>query len=201
MARKLLLLALLLAGCSKGAEADLQYIGEARSAAAEWALINEQANEGKLNATYVASMHEWLREDIHASLKGLSQPDAPYAREMAALLQQRRHFAGVRRIGLRQALQRSVDILAQPLVHARNVSGVELALVRLLVDQRPLGGGRACLADVLQVRFRALRAAGEQQGQQQQLTRHGRENRCAGGPFPVAVRRRCGGPCPTASVR
>ncbi|HEY6047560.1 MAG TPA: hypothetical protein VIV07_00780 [Sphingomicrobium sp.] len=88
MARKLLLLALLLAGCSKGAEADLQYIGEARSAAAEWALINEQANEGKLNATYVASMHEWLREDIHASLKGLSQPDAPYAREMAALLQQ-----------------------------------------------------------------------------------------------------------------
>jgi hypothetical protein len=83
-----LLLALLLTGCSKGPEADLQYIGQARSAAAEWALVNEQANEGKLTPAYVDSMHKWLRDQIQSSAEALTEPDSPYGDEMAALLQQ-----------------------------------------------------------------------------------------------------------------
>ena len=83
---KLLLGALLLGGCSKGVEADLQYIKQVRSASAEWALTNEQAAEGKLTATYVASMHKWLREEIESSVKALSQPDSSYGIEMRAIL-------------------------------------------------------------------------------------------------------------------
>jgi hypothetical protein len=84
--RKLLLLLLLLAGCSKGPEADLQYIKQARSASAEWALINEQASQGKLTAAYVGSMHQWLRDEIRTSAAALTQPDSRYAEEIAALL-------------------------------------------------------------------------------------------------------------------
>jgi hypothetical protein len=47
MSRWLLLL-LLLGGCSKGPQADLPAISAARSLAAEWALVNEQASEGHL---------------------------------------------------------------------------------------------------------------------------------------------------------
>jgi hypothetical protein len=86
--RKLLLLLLLLAGCSKGPQADLQYIKQARSASAEWALINEQASQGKLTAAYVGSMHQWLRDEIRTSSAALTQPDSRYAEEIAALLAQ-----------------------------------------------------------------------------------------------------------------
>ena len=79
---------LFLAGCSKGPEADLQYIGEARSAAAEWALVNEQAARGQLTETYVRSMRQSAREQIETARPALSQPDSPYAREMAALLRE-----------------------------------------------------------------------------------------------------------------
>jgi hypothetical protein len=85
---RLLLLVLLLAGCSKGPDADLQYIGQARSAAAEWALVNEQASQGKLTQAYVASMHQWLRQQIHSSATALTEPDSAYGDEIAALLQQ-----------------------------------------------------------------------------------------------------------------
>jgi hypothetical protein len=40
-----------LAACSKGPEADLQYIKQARSAGAEWALVNEQASAGRVTPT------------------------------------------------------------------------------------------------------------------------------------------------------
>ena len=53
------LLALILASCSKGPDADLQYIKQARSLGAEWALVNEQAAEGKVTKIYASSMHEW----------------------------------------------------------------------------------------------------------------------------------------------
>jgi hypothetical protein len=86
--RKLLLSLVLLAGCSKGPEADLQYIKQARSAGAEWALVNEQASKGKLTAAYVGSMHEWLRDEIEASSTALSRPDSPYGLEIQALLHQ-----------------------------------------------------------------------------------------------------------------
>lgn len=84
--RRALLLILLLAGCSKGPQADLQYIGEARSAAAEWALINEQAAANKLTAVYVDAMRKSLRQQIESAKAGLTVADSAYAHEMATLL-------------------------------------------------------------------------------------------------------------------
>ena len=77
---------LLLAGCSKGPQADLQYIGEARSCAAEWALVNEQASRGQLTHTYVESMRRSLRQQIETAKAALTVPDSAYAREMATLM-------------------------------------------------------------------------------------------------------------------
>ena len=88
MLRAASLVALLLAGCSQGPEADLQYIKQARSAAAEWALVNEQAAQGKLTDTYAASMHQWLRDELRSSLTSLAKPEARYGLEIHALLQQ-----------------------------------------------------------------------------------------------------------------
>lgn len=79
---------LALAACSKGPQADLQYIKQARSAGAEWALVNEQAGAGKLTPTYVGSMHEWLRQQIQSASSALTQPDSRYAIEIRALLVQ-----------------------------------------------------------------------------------------------------------------
>jgi Tfp pilus assembly protein PilP len=86
MRRKSLLLLLLLAGCAKGLEADLQYIKQARSAAAEWALVNGQASAGKLTAVYVTSMRKSLREEIQSASTALTQPNSDYAHEVRALL-------------------------------------------------------------------------------------------------------------------
>jgi hypothetical protein len=76
------------AGCSKGPQADLQYIKQARSLGAEWALVNEQASQGKLTDTYVASMHQSLREQLQTASTSLTKPDSRYAIEIHALLQQ-----------------------------------------------------------------------------------------------------------------
>jgi Tfp pilus assembly protein PilP len=88
MLRWMLLLLLLVTGCSKGSEADLQYIKQARSAAAEWALVNELASERKVTPAYVASMHQWLRQEVQSASAALTVPDAPYAAEIADLLRQ-----------------------------------------------------------------------------------------------------------------
>lgn len=88
MLRKSLLLALLVAACSKGPEADLPSIGEARSLAAEWALVNEQSAKGHLTATYVEAMREQLREQLRGTSSALTHPDAPYGQEIRALLKQ-----------------------------------------------------------------------------------------------------------------
>jgi len=88
MWRSSLLLALLLAACSKGPQADLSAIKEARSLAAEWALVNEQATQGKLTATYVDTMHQTLREQLETASAALTVPDAPYGQEIRAILKQ-----------------------------------------------------------------------------------------------------------------
>jgi hypothetical protein len=88
MLRGASIVALLLAGCSRGPQADLQYIKQARSATAEWALVNEQAREGKLTDIYVASMHQWLRDEIRSSSATLTDPDTRYGLEIHALQQQ-----------------------------------------------------------------------------------------------------------------
>jgi hypothetical protein len=82
------ILVLLLAGCSRAPEADLQYIKQARSLGAEWALVNEQANKRQLTQTYVRSMHQWLRHDLETTATSLSQPDSSYGLEIHALLAQ-----------------------------------------------------------------------------------------------------------------
>jgi hypothetical protein len=86
MMRASLVVGLLLAGCSKGPAADLPYIKEARSTAAEWALVNEQAGKGKLTATYVSSMHRWLRDQLQSSTTSLTEPESRYGQEIQALL-------------------------------------------------------------------------------------------------------------------
>ena len=90
MVRKLMpLLLLAVAACSgRGPEADLQYIKQARTAAAEWALVNEQARQGKLSGAYVASMHQWLRQELQSASAALTVPNARYAIEIHALLKQ-----------------------------------------------------------------------------------------------------------------
>jgi hypothetical protein len=88
MWRTVFVLLVLLAACSKGPQADLQYIGQARSLGAEWALVNAQANEGKLTATYVKTMRASVRDGLQSTLSSLSRPDSRYAEEIRALLAQ-----------------------------------------------------------------------------------------------------------------
>jgi hypothetical protein len=75
----------LLAACSSGSSDDLQYVKQARSLGAEWALVNEQAGQDKLTPTYVGSMHVWLRRQLQASLTSLTQPRSRYGEEIEAL--------------------------------------------------------------------------------------------------------------------
>lgn len=84
--RWILLLMVALAACSKGPEADLQSIGTARSLGAEWALLNEQAAQGRLTGTYVETMHKQLREQLQAQASSLKKPDSAYGQEIHALL-------------------------------------------------------------------------------------------------------------------
>jgi predicted subunit of tRNA(5-methylaminomethyl-2-thiouridylate) methyltransferase len=85
--RKLLLFLLVLAtACSKGAQADAPAISGARSLAAEWALINQQASERKLTSTYVDTMRASIREELQETAKSLTQPSSDYAAEIQALL-------------------------------------------------------------------------------------------------------------------
>jgi hypothetical protein len=89
MARRPLLLLLLLAGCSKGPAADLPYISQARSLGAEWALINEQAAEGRLADPYVKAMRQSIRQQLETTSSSLTVPGSRYAQEIDALLAQR----------------------------------------------------------------------------------------------------------------
>jgi len=84
--RWLLLVALLVAACSKGPEADLPTIGEARSLAAEWALVNEQAAAGKVTQTYARTMRARLREQLQTDLGSLTQPESEYSSEIHAII-------------------------------------------------------------------------------------------------------------------
>ncbi len=80
--RKLLLSLLVLAGCSKGPQADLPAIGAARSLGAEWALVNQEASRGHLTGVYVKTMRQQLREQLRPNASSLTQPDSRYAAEI-----------------------------------------------------------------------------------------------------------------------
>jgi hypothetical protein len=86
--RWLVLFALLLSGCSKGPDADLPSIGEARSLGAEWALVNEQAARGQLTATYTDTMRKKLRQQLRSTATSLTHRDSRYGEEISALLLQ-----------------------------------------------------------------------------------------------------------------
>ncbi|MEP6983117.1 MAG: hypothetical protein ABI853_05675 [Sphingomicrobium sp.] len=84
--RWMLLLALALAACSKGPEADLPSIGEARSLGAEWALVNEQAAKGHVTHVYADAMRKQLRKQLETNLASLKQPQSNYGEEIRALM-------------------------------------------------------------------------------------------------------------------
>jgi hypothetical protein len=85
MRRTAVLLLLIAAGCSKGPQADLQYIAEARSLAAEWAMVNEKAAQGKLTAGYVSAMRSAVRQQLQSASSALTEPNSEYAREIKGL--------------------------------------------------------------------------------------------------------------------
>lgn len=84
--RRALLPLLLLAGCSKGAETDLQYISQARSLGFEWAMVNQLAAQGKLTPAYVETMRESLKEQLGTTASALTQPQSEYGNEIRALV-------------------------------------------------------------------------------------------------------------------
>ena len=84
--RVIVSLVLLLAGCSRGTNADLPSIGEARSLAAEWALVNRQAAQGHLTATYTETARAELRTQLRTTARSLSQSDSSYGEEIRSLL-------------------------------------------------------------------------------------------------------------------
>jgi hypothetical protein len=84
--RRLLVAFLLLAACSKGPEADLPSISEARSLGAEWALANEAAAKGHVTNLYAETMRKQLRQQLETDLGSLTQPQSRYGDEVRALL-------------------------------------------------------------------------------------------------------------------
>src|SRR6476469_9438275 len=96
--------------------------------------------------------------------------------------QQRLDFSAVRRLRLAEARCRGLNLLADPFVHARDVSRRQLSAVCLLVGQRPLSRRRPRLLDILQVLLRTFRATTQEQGDQNQPP-HAAENRLRREPF------------------
>lgn len=86
MRMRCLWIALFLGACANQASSDLQYVKQARSLAAEWALVNQQAQAGALTPAYVRSMHYWLNENLRTASSSLSQPNSRYGAEIRSLL-------------------------------------------------------------------------------------------------------------------
>ena len=77
---------ILLAGCSKGPEADLPSISSARSLAAEWAMLNQQAADHRVTGNFTQTMRSSLHEQLQTTASGLNQPNSRYGQEIRALL-------------------------------------------------------------------------------------------------------------------
>ena len=77
---------LLVAGCSNGPQADLPYISEARSLAAEWSLVNRLSDEGRLRRAYVTAMRAEVRKQLETVADSMSKPDAGYSAQVRSLL-------------------------------------------------------------------------------------------------------------------
>ncbi len=71
------LLVAALAACSSQADKQLEAVKSARSAIAEWALVEEQAAKGSAPSTYVQQMRVLARDQLKTAESELSQqPDA-----------------------------------------------------------------------------------------------------------------------------
>jgi hypothetical protein len=79
--------ALLLLGCAGSGDSrkDLVTIKEARSLAAEWALVNRLAASGRLRPAYVRTMREEAIGQLETALASLADKEGEGAREIGAL--------------------------------------------------------------------------------------------------------------------
>ena len=111
MYKAVILILTFLSACSRGPPADLQYIKQARSIAAEWALINNQAKADNLTSTYVVSMHQSLRENLQTAFDSLSDKHSSYGQQMNALLAERADAAPAELRARAEALKRIEDDL------------------------------------------------------------------------------------------
>jgi hypothetical protein len=65
------LLPLLLAACASGEDAELAAMKDARSALAEWGIVERQAAAGQVTASYAEAMREKARETLAKDRKGI----------------------------------------------------------------------------------------------------------------------------------
>jgi hypothetical protein len=76
-ARHALPLLALLSACSSQRDKQLEAVESARSVLSEWALVEEQAAQGRAQATYVGQMREMARDELKTAEAALSQqPEA-----------------------------------------------------------------------------------------------------------------------------
>jgi hypothetical protein len=76
---------LLGAADAPASRADLVTIKEARSIAAEWALVNRLAADGRLRRAYVRAMREEAIGQLESALKAMKDKDSAAAAEIGAL--------------------------------------------------------------------------------------------------------------------
>ena len=83
--RAFAVLFVMLAGCD-AASSEYPAVMEARSAAAEWAKVNELAADGRVTATYARTMREEARSQLTKAASSFSDPSSPQASEVRALI-------------------------------------------------------------------------------------------------------------------
>ena len=72
-----LLLIAALAACSSRADRQLEAVKSARSILSEWALVEEQADKGRAQATYLAQMRAQAKDQLKTAAMELPErPDA-----------------------------------------------------------------------------------------------------------------------------
>ena len=64
----------------------MPYVKQARSATAEWALVNEQASKGNLTDDYVATMRSAACDELTTAQSSLSDPTSTQAAIVKAVL-------------------------------------------------------------------------------------------------------------------
>ena len=72
-----LLMLTALGACSSQSDKQLEAVKAARSVIAEWALVEQQADRGQVQATYAGQMRKMAKDELKTAQAGLAQqPDA-----------------------------------------------------------------------------------------------------------------------------